>query len=113
MAKNTGMILHPKIAKWNKVMEKRVNLKEMVVQASFKVPYINTGSTVLNILIGGTRLDDGTFVCPGYPKGKIIEIFGRESSGKSTIAMMAMGQACQQNNGTGCGLYVDLEHAVI
>lgn len=112
MAKS-NIVLHPKLQKWTKVMEKRVNLKDVIIQPSFKVPYINTGSTVLNILIGGSRLEDGSFVCPGYPKGKIIEIFGRESSGKSTFAMMAMGQACQQNDNTGCGLYVDLEHAVI
>ncbi len=112
MAK-TGLVWHPKLDKWRKVMDKRLNLKDVIVQPSFRVPYINTGSTVLNLLIGGSRLEDGSFVCPGYPKGKIIEIFGRESSGKSTIAMMAMGQACQQNNNTGCGLYVDLEHAVI
>ena len=112
MAKN-NMNWHPRLAKWRKVMESRTNLSDMIVQPSFRVPYINTGSTVLNILIGGSRLEDGSFVCPGYPKGKIIEIFGRESSGKSTIAMMAMGQAIQQNNGQGCGLYVDLEHAVV
>src|SRR5512135_436121 len=113
MAKNNGMTWHPKLDKWRKVMDKRVNLKDVIVQPSFRVACINTGSTVLNLLIGGSRLEDGAFVCPGYPKGKIIEIFGRESSGKSTIAMMAMGQACQQNGNTGCGLYVDLEHAVI
>jgi recombination protein RecA len=112
MAKN-GVVWHHKLEKWRRVMDKRVNLKDVIVQPSFRVPYINTGSTVLNMLIGGSRLEDGAFVCPGYPKGKIIEIFGRESSGKSTIAMMAMGQACQQNDNTGCGLYVDLEHAVI
>lgn len=104
---------HPKIEKWRKLSENRVDLKEAIVQPSFRVPCINTGSTVLNMLIGGSRLEDGSFVCPGYPKGKIIEIFGRESSGKSTIALMAMGQAIQQGEGGGCGLYVDLEHAVI
>ena len=112
MAKNV-MTWHPKLSKWRKVMDSRANLKDMIVEPSFRLQCINTGSTVLNILIGGSRLDDGSFVCPGYPKGKIIEIFGRESSGKSTIAMMAMGQAIQQNNGQGCGLYVDLEHAVV
>jgi recombination protein RecA len=113
MAKNGSVTWHPKLAKWRKIMDSRSNLSDMIIQPSFRVQCINTGSTVLNILIGGSRLEDGSFVCPGYPKGKIIEIFGRESSGKSTIAMMAMGQAIQQNNGMGCGLYVDLEHAVI
>ena len=113
MAKMNNVTWHPKLAKFTKAMEKRLNLADVIVKPSFRVPYINTGSTVLNILIGGSRLEDGSFVCPGYPKGKIIEIFGRESSGKSTFAMMAMGQACQQNGNSGCGLYVDLEHAVM
>jgi len=104
---------HPKLAKWQASMSKRVNMPDIIVQPSFRVECINTGSTVLNMLIGGSRLEDGSFVCPGWPKGRIIEIFGRESSGKSTIAMMAMGQALQVNGGTGCGLYVDLEHAVV
>lgn len=111
-AKQTAIVkLHPKLSKWKTVMEKRIDLESVVVQPSFKVDTINTGSTVLNILIGGSRLPDGTFVCPGYPKGRIIEIYGRESSGKSTIALTAMGQATADINGT--GIYVDLEHAVV
>jgi len=102
---------HPKIAKFLTSVEKRKgNLIDTIVQPSFSMEYINTGSTVLNILIGGSRLPDGSFICPGYPKGKIWEIFGRESSGKSTIALTAMGQACATEEGT--GLYIDLEHAV-
>jgi len=112
MAKSTGIVLHPKLAKFTKAASGRLDLADVIVKPSFKMPYINTGSTVLNILIGGSRLEDGSFVCPGYPKGKIIEIFGRESSGKSTFALMAMGHACQQNGNTGCGLYVDNESAV-
>jgi recombination protein RecA len=113
MSKANGITWHPKLAKFTKATEKRLNISDVIVKPSFRIPYINTGSTILNILIGGSRLEDGSFVCPGYPKGKIIEIFGRESSGKSTFAMMAMGQACQQNGNSGCGLYVDLEHAVM
>jgi len=112
MTKN-GMKWHPKLAKWRSMMDKRMNMDDVIVEPSFRVECINTGSTVLNLLIGGSRLEDGSFVCPGWPKGRIIEIFGRESSGKSTIALMAMGQAIAQGNGTGCGLYVDLEHAVV
>lgn len=103
---------HPKLAKWKAMMEKRVNLSDIIVQPSFSMKCINTGSSVLNILIGGSRLPNGSFVCPGYPKGKIIEIYGRESSGKSTIALTAMGQAIASEP-DGTGLYVDLEHAVV
>ena len=111
MAKN-DIKYHPKLARFLASVEKRKgNLIDTIVQPKFRMECINTGSTVLNILIGGSRLPDGSFVCPGYPKGKIWEIFGRESSGKSTIALTAMGQACMPEDGT--GLYIDLEHAVV
>ncbi len=106
--------MHPKLLKFVAGMEKaKMDMNDVIVTPSLKMEHINTGSTVLNMLIGGSRTPDGAFVCPGYPKGKIIEIYGRESSGKSTIAMMAAGQAIRQNGGTGAVLYVDLEHAVV
>lgn len=106
---------HSKISRLIAGMNNRssVDMSDIIVAPSFKMEHINTGSTVLNLLIGGSRLPDGTFLCPGWPKGRIIEIFGRESSGKSTIALMAAGQACAINGGTGTVLYVDLEHAVV
>lgn len=102
---------NPKIAKFRTLAERKLDLKDLEVKPSKRLRCINSGSTVINMLIGGTRLEDGSFVCPGWPRGKIIEIFGRESSGKSTIAMMAMGQALLEEGGA--GLYVDLEHAVM
>lgn len=107
--------LHPNIAKFIANMEKRsgLEMKDIIVTPSLKIEHINTGSTVLNLLIGGSRMPDGSFLCPGWPKGKITEIYGRESSGKSTIALMAAGQAIAANGGTGSVLYVDLEHAVV
>jgi recombination protein RecA len=91
------------------MVDGRADLKDIMVNPSFRIDCINTGSTVMNMLIGGSRLSDGSFVCPGWPKGHIVEIYGRESSGKTTIALTAMGQAIAAN---GCGLYVDLECAV-
>ncbi len=102
---------NPKIAKFRTMAERKVDLADIEVKPNKKLRCINSGSTVINMLIGGTRLPDGAFVCPGWPRGKIIEIFGRESSGKSTIAMMAMACAIQEEKGA--GLYVDLEHAVM
>lgn len=104
-----ALTVHPKLAKWRDTVDKRLSLASTIVKPSFKMECINTGSTVLNLLIGGSRLTDGSFVCPGYPKGSIVEIFGAESSGKTTLALMAMGQAIGSG---GCGVYVDLEHAV-
>ncbi|MFA5202870.1 MAG: hypothetical protein WC708_00440 [Lentisphaeria bacterium] len=106
--------LHPKLAKFKASVEKRTNIRDVFVEPNLRLNYINTGSTVLNMLVGGSRLNDGSFVCPGWPRGRIVEIYGRESSGKSTIAMSAMAQALF-NGGKqdGCGLYVDLECAVV
>lgn len=112
MAKEIMAKLHPKLAKFRALVQKRAGISEDVfISPSLQMDSIPTGSTVLNMLIGGSRLPDGSFVCPGYPKGRIIEIYGRESSGKSTIALTAMGQAIQEPDGT--GLYIDLEHAVV
>jgi recombination protein RecA len=115
MAKSATAKIHPNIAKFMATLEKRsgLNIKDVLVTPSLKMDHINTGSTVLNLLIGGSRMPDGSFLCPGWPKGKIVEIYGRESSGKSTIALMAAGQAIAANGGTGSVLYVDLEHAVV
>lgn len=101
---------HQKLAKFLNYADKKLGLSETVVTPSFSMECINTGSTVLNMLIGGTRMKDGSMVCPGWPRGRISEIFGRESSGKSTIALMAMGQVSAMG---GTGLYIDLEHAVV
>lgn len=112
MAKEVSIKLHPKLAKAQAALEKRMSLEDIIVKPSFELEFINTGSTVFNLLIGGSRLPNGKFVCPGYPKGTMIEIFGRESSGKSTAALTAMGHALRQNGNQGTGVYVDLEHAV-
>lgn len=106
---------HPKLKRFRDAVEKRKKITDVFVTPSFQIEYVNTGSTILNLLIGGSRITEGkskgAFVCPGWPRGSIIEIFGREGSGKSTIAMTACGQALAQKEDA-CVLYVDLEHAV-
>ncbi|HMO12835.1 MAG TPA: recombinase RecA [Pirellulaceae bacterium] len=59
---------------------------------------ISTGSLSMDIALGGQ----------GLPCGRIIEIFGPESSGKTTIALHAIAQA--QKNG-GIAAFIDAEHA--
>lgn len=106
--------LHPKLAKFKKSIEERTKIKDVFLEPTSRLEYVNSGSTVLNMLMGGSKLPDGSFVCPGYPKGRIVEIYGRESSGKSTLALSALAHAID-NGGkqNGCGLYVDLECAVV
>ena len=62
------------------------------------VPVISTGSLGLNMALG----------VGGYPKGRIIEIYGPESSGKTTLAIHAMAEAQKQG---GIAAIIDAEHA--
>lgn len=63
------------------------------------VDTIPTGSISLDMALG----------VGGYPKGRIIEIFGPESSGKTTLALSAIAEA--QRRG-GRAAFVDAEHAI-
>ncbi|MCI6197810.1 MAG: recombinase RecA [Prevotella sp.] len=63
-----------------------------------QVEVIPTGSISLNVALG----------VGGYPKGRIIEIYGPESSGKTTLAIHAIAEA--QKAG-GIAAFIDAEHA--
>ena len=57
----------------------------------------------------GSLLIDEAIGVGGYPKGRIIEIFGPESSGKPTLALHAIAE-CQKNGGRAA--FIDAEHAI-
>ncbi|HIJ59529.1 MAG TPA: recombinase RecA [Nitrospirae bacterium] len=63
------------------------------------IQVIPTGSIALDIATG----------VGGFPKGRVIEIFGPESSGKTTLALSAIAQA-QKTGGTAA--FIDAEHAL-
>lgn len=62
------------------------------------IPVISTGSIGLNLALG----------VGGFPRGRIVEIYGPESSGKTTLAIHAIAEA--QKNG-GIAAIIDAEHA--
>ena len=64
-----------------------------------EVPVIRTGSLALDKALG----------VGGYPRGRVIEIYGPESSGKTTLALHAVAEA--QKNG-GIATFIDAEHAL-
>lgn len=66
-------------------------------------------STDIGAISTGSLLLDHALGVNGYPKGRIIEIFGPESSGKTTLALQAIAQV--QKNG-GKAAFVDAEHAI-
>lgn len=57
----------------------------------------------------GSLLLDEALGVGGYPKGRIIEIYGPESSGKTTLALHAISE-CQKGGGTAA--FIDAEHAL-
>jgi recombination protein RecA len=63
------------------------------------VPGISTGALSLDIALGGR----------GLPRGRITEIFGPESSGKTTVALHAVANAQKQG---GVAAFIDAEHAL-
>ena len=69
------------------------------IEASKNIDAISTGCLSLDIALG----------IGGIPKGRITEIFGSESSGKSTLSMHIVAEA-QKNKGIAA--YIDTEHAL-
>ena len=68
-------------------------------RAEQKVQVMSSGSLALDIALGAG----------GYPKGRIIEIYGPESSGKTTVALHAVAQAQKEG---GIAAFIDAEHAL-
>jgi len=66
--------------------------------AQMKVETISSGALTLDVALGG-----------GLPKGRIIEIYGPESSGKTTLALHAIAEIQKQG---GVAAFVDAEHAL-
>ena len=73
-------------------------------------PHIESGILVVDNLIGGSWLSKKKgLVCPGYPKGRIVEIYGPESSGKTTLALAAIVQAQKASEAV---LFLDFENSL-
>ena len=62
------------------------------------IPVIPSGSVGLNIALG----------VGGYPRGRVVEIYGPESSGKTTLAIHAIAEVQKQG---GIAAFIDAEHA--
>ncbi len=68
-------------------------------KAVFEVPVISTGSLSIDAALG----------IGGFPRGRVIEVYGPESSGKTTIALHAIAEAQKQG---GTAAFIDAEHAM-
>ncbi|MDR1104843.1 MAG: recombinase RecA [Treponema sp.] len=68
-----------------------------------------TNATGIEIIPSGSILLDEALGIGGYPRGRIIEIYGPESSGKTTLALHAIAEAQKMG---GIAAFVDAEHAL-
>ena len=75
------------------------SIMRMGEKGSMAIESISTGAIPLDIALG----------IGGLPRGRVVEIYGPESSGKSTLAMHVVAEA--QRNGGICA-YIDAEHAM-
>lgn len=74
------------------------------------IPCVPSGSICIDDLIGGTPAADNSGPkCPGYPRRKITEIYGAESSGKTTAALQSIAEVQKQG---GLAAFLDFEHAL-
>lgn len=68
-------------------------------RTALNVPVISSGSLAIDAALG----------IGGFPRGRVVEVYGPESSGKTTIALHAIAQAQKQG---GTAAFVDAEHAM-
>ena len=67
-------------------------------KADQRISTVPSGSLALDVALG----------VGGYPRGRIVEVYGPESSGKTTVALHAVAEV-QKNGGTAA--FIDAEHA--
>jgi recombination protein RecA len=65
---------------------------------------------VVDYLIGGETNSYGVMPCPGLPRGRVSQVWGHESAGKTTLALTAAAEVCA-NGGT--VVYIDWENDIV
>ena len=69
----------------------------------------NSGRVEIDVIPSGSILLDAALGIGGYPRGRVVEIYGPESSGKTTLALHAIAESQKQG---GIAAFVDAEHAL-
>lgn len=87
----------------------RLQIEKQFGQGSLMKLGAHTNSAGIDVIPSGSILLDEALGIGGYPRGRIIEMYGPESSGKTTLALHAIAEA--QNLG-GIAAFIDAEHAL-
>ena len=74
-------------------------IMKLGANSRMQVSSVSTGSLTLDLALG----------IGGVPRGRIVEIYGPESSGKTTVALHIMAEV---QKGGGTGAFIDAEHAL-
>ena len=74
------------------------------------IPHLPTGSIIFDYAIGGKINRHGISPCPGLPRGRITQLYGQNSSGKTTAALTIAASVCAAG---GTVVYIDWEHEVV
>jgi len=74
------------------------------------LPHMSSGSDVVDYLIGGSPNIFGVAPCPGLPRGRVSQVWGHESAGKTTLALQACAAICASG---GTALYIDWENDIV
>ena len=87
----------------------RVQIEKQFGQGSIMKLGAHNAANGIEVIPSGSILLDEALGVGGYPRGRVIEIYGPESSGKTTLALHAIAEA--QKLG-GIAAFVDAEHAL-
>lgn len=87
----------------------RLQIEKEFGQGSLMKLGAKAAASGIDVIPSGSILLDEALGIGGYPRGRIIEIFGPESSGKTTLALHAVAEAQKQG---GIAAFVDAEHAL-
>jgi recombination protein RecA len=74
------------------------------------LPHLSSGCYVVDYLIGGQPNSFGVSPCPGFPRGRVSQVWGHESAGKTTLCLEAVAAICKAG---GTALYVDWENDIV
>lgn len=100
MAENRKQVLSASLSQIQRQFGKGAVMRMGDIElANHDIQTVSTGSLTLDAALG----------IGGLPKGRIVEIYGPESSGKTTLALHAIAE-CQKQGGT--AIFIDAEHAL-
>ena len=107
---NSSFVKHEELNEKNQAIEAaRLQIEKQFGKGSL----MKLGSNSVDLSIGsipsGSILLDEALGIGGYPKGRIVEIYGPEASGKTTMALHALAEAQKQG---GIAAFIDAEHAL-